>query len=80
MADEHIIRAIADIACFLEFTGQPALDDDASMAAMEQLSYELGQLPECEKDNLFRVLKDIAPGYGDRASFVESLPDALGIR
>lgn len=80
MVNEHIARAIADIACFLEFTGQSNLNEDASMAAMEQLSYELGQLPQNAKEELSCALIEIAPSYGDRAAFVDSLPNTLGIR
>lgn len=80
MENEHIVRVIADMACFLEFTGAPALDEDAAVSAMEQLSYELGQLSEIEKRDLARVLLEISPSYGDRAAFVCSLPDVLGIR
>lgn len=80
MVNEHIVRAIADMACFLEFTGAPALDEDASVSALEQLSYELEKLPQQEKDDLALVFLKISSSYGERAVFVSSLPDTLGIR
>lgn len=39
--NHNLVKAIADIAIFLEFTNEKLLDADASIEAMEQLAMEL---------------------------------------
>ena len=39
--DPHLVKAIVDIAIFLEFTTSDLLNEDASVEALEQLAAEL---------------------------------------
>jgi hypothetical protein len=81
MIGYEIARAIANIAIFLEFSSEDALDEDASISAMEQLSLDLQALDDSSREELAAGLHSIASGYqGQTRKFVESLPDALGIR
>lgn len=77
----HLVKAIADVAIFLEFTNEKLLDPDAAMEAMEQLAAELQRLKEEDRGSVVQQLKSISAEYLDKskAQFVENLPEALGL-
>lgn len=77
--DEHLAKAIVDVAIFFEFSDENTIDGDAAVAAMEQLSAELQRMAEPAKAALAQRFHEIAHAYGDRAQFVGSLADSLGI-
>lgn len=79
-ADAHLLKAIVDMAIFLEFTNSELLDEDAAVEAMEQLAAELQQIPESELANVSRMIVSLARAYAPpQREFVEGLPDALGL-
>ncbi|UCV14768.1 hypothetical protein [Quatrionicoccus australiensis] len=77
----HLVKAIADMAIFLEFTKEELLNADTSIEAMEQLAMELQLMENEDRCNLALQLKDLSAEYGDarRAQFVENLPESLGL-
>jgi hypothetical protein len=77
--DVHLVRAIADIAIFLEFTNEELLNPDTAIEAMEQLASELQGMPESVQREFSRELKTLADSYGVQKNFVATLPQALGI-
>ncbi|MEW6372050.1 MAG: hypothetical protein AB1584_14020 [Pseudomonadota bacterium] len=79
--NQHLVQAIADIAIFLEFTGEELLDQDASIEAMEQLAMELQLMDKQDRDDLSRQLKDIGLRHEDqrKATFLQALPEAFGL-
>jgi hypothetical protein len=77
--DVHLVRAIADIAIFLEFTNEDLLNQDSAIEAMEQLASELQRMPESVQRELSGELKGIADSYGVQKDFVATLPQSLGI-
>ncbi|WCM18264.1 hypothetical protein NDK50_12365 [Paraburkholderia bryophila] len=79
MINDHLVKAIVDIAMFLEFTDENLLDADAAIRAMEQLADELQKMPADGKDVFIRCCHDLAGRYGNKRQFVENLPEALGI-
>jgi hypothetical protein len=79
VVDEHLAKAIVDIAIFLEVSDENTVDGDAAVAAMEQLSAELQRMSVPAKADLAQRFREMAPVYGDRAQFVGNLADSLGI-
>ncbi|MGP8433999.1 hypothetical protein ACT2FY_06875 [Paraburkholderia fungorum] len=79
MENKHLVKAVVDMAVFLEFTDEDVLDPDASMAALEQLANELQGMSDAEKTAVVGCINDLAPSYGERAEFVAALPEHLGI-
>lgn len=79
--DKHMVKAIVDLAVFLEFTDSSLLDEDASIKAMEQLASELCLLDDHDRIELSRQIRDLAATYGDSAhgKFVAELPKNLGL-
>jgi len=77
--DKHLVKAIVDIAVFLEFSPENLLDLDASVDAMEQLAAELQLMSPEAKRSFARQLNELANAYGDRSAFVEGLTEALGL-
>jgi hypothetical protein len=79
MQNENLVKAIVDLAVFLEFSDEDSLNPDASMAAMEQLSSTLKEMPHLERLNVVQAIQRMASGYGERANFVSALPEALDL-
>ena len=80
MDPNNLVKAIVDLSIFLEFTDADLLDEDAGVAAMEQLAAELQQMDEADQQEFARRVVALAPSYGPpHAEFVENLPDALGV-
>lgn len=80
MVNEHLGKALVDIVVFLEFSDVEVVDADAAVSAMERFAYELKFLPEGDKSDLIQCWERVAEAYGERAQFVRTLPDVLGIR
>jgi hypothetical protein len=76
----EIARAIANIVIFMEYSSPDILDEDASIQAMEQLAGDLKTLDANSRSALSASFRAIASTYdGEFRTFVEELPDALGI-
>jgi hypothetical protein len=78
--DRHLVKAVVDLAVFLEFSSEDILDADASIAAMEQLALELGLMPEENKRGFVEITLGLAPGYGEKEAFVSGLAQSLGLQ
>jgi hypothetical protein len=81
LISRHLVKAIADMAIFLEFTDEALLDADASIEAMEQLAAELQRMDDKGRSSLARQLKELSVEYGEvsRVRFVETLPESFGL-
>lgn len=78
--NKHVARAIVELAIFLEFSGDDALNPDAAMQGLEQLASTLQMMDLESKSSLCSHFKSIAKEYSDeQAEFVESLGEALGL-
>lgn len=77
----HLVKAIAGIAIFLEFTDDELLDADTSVEAMEQLAMELQLMDDESRRSLARQLKTLSARYAEArtAQFVKKLPESLGL-
>jgi hypothetical protein len=81
LVDHHLVRAIANIAVFLEFTSEDLLDPDAAVEAMEQLATELQLLDSTDRVSVAHQLKSLSAEYVDirKAEFLINLPGSLGL-
>ncbi|MEO7688803.1 MAG: hypothetical protein ABIS51_05915 [Sphingomonas sp.] len=78
--DEHLVKVIADLTIFLEYTNSDLLNEDAAVEAMEQLAGELQQMSEDAQQQLAKQLVALASSYNQpQREFVEGLPEALGL-
>ena len=81
MVSCEMARAIANMAVFLELSPDSVLDADASLQALEQLAADLQRLDGASREKLSAMLRFVASEYdGEARTFVENLPDSLGIR
>lgn len=77
----HLVKVIADMAIFLEFTDEDSLCPDAAVGMMEHIAAELQLLTDAEQSRVIKSFAEIAKAYrGDEADFVKALPDTLGLR
>ena len=78
--DNHLVKAIVDMAVFLEYTNSELLDGDAAVEAMEQLAAELQQMAEGDLLQLAKQIVGLSTSYEQpQREFVEGLPEALGL-
>ena len=80
LVDKHLVKAVIDLAAFLEFASEEDLDEDASIQAMEQLASELGQMSEGSKQAFVDIAHRLAPDYGEREGFVNGLAASFGLK
>lgn len=75
-----LVRIIANIAIFLEFTSEEPLDPDAAVEMMEQISAELQLFGVEDRKDIIKLFNDISKEYEGRESeFVKELPNSLGL-
>lgn len=77
--DEYLVRAIVDMAVFLEFSPETVLNMDASVEAMEQMAAVLRKMPEENRQAFIEMLRELAPTYGSRQQFVSELAENFGL-
>jgi hypothetical protein len=76
----HLVKAIADIAIFLEFSDEMQLDPDVSMQAMEQLAAELQLMGDDAKSKLSEQFEVLSQKYqGEQKDFVATLGESFGL-
>lgn len=75
-----IARAIVEVAVFLEFSKEEAVNPDSAIQALEQLASTLQMADIKTKDALCLLFKEISSEYsGEQAGFIESLGESLGL-
>lgn len=78
--DAHLVKAIVDMAVFLEYSAAELLDEDAAVEAMEQLAAELRQMTEGDQQQLAKQIVGLSIAYEQpQRVFVEGLPEAFGL-
>ena len=76
----HLVKAIADMAIFLEFSDENVVDDDAAIAVLEQMGAELQLMDEATKSSFIAKLAVISNDYSDdQSDFVSGLAESLGL-
>ena len=76
-----LVQVIAQVAVFLQFTDDATLDPDAAVKQLEDLAFQLQQLPPADRIEFIRVLSEVAGDWpSDRERrFLLKLPEAIGI-
>jgi len=78
--NKQVVRAIAEVAVFLEFSGEDAINPDAAVQMLEQLASTLQIMDSINESSLCSLFENIAGAYsGKQAEFVESLGETLGL-
>jgi hypothetical protein len=78
--NKHVAQAIVEVAVFLEFSGEDAINPDTAVQVLEQLASTLQMTDSGTKSSLCAQFKKIAMEYSDeQAEFVEGLGEALGL-
>jgi len=79
--NRNLIKSLADLAVFLEFTSEDLLDADIAVGAMEQLAMELQCMTKEDQRTLAQQLSELDVEYQDeeKAQFVKNLPGSLGL-
>lgn len=79
-SNTRLVKIIADLAIFLEFTDEEQLDPDLAMEMMEQMAVELQLLNDDDRINIIQLFQSISSEYsGERGNFVKELPESLGL-
>lgn len=75
-----LVKVIADLAVFLEFTNEELLDPDLAVEALEQIAAELQLMNEQDRDDLADMLRNLSKEYtGDKGDYVRGLPESFGL-
>jgi hypothetical protein len=78
--EDAVLRALVDCLDFIENSPDDVIDPDAAVRALENVSYELQALPADAQAALSRRILALADDAGARrASFLRSLPEAIGL-
>ena len=79
-SEVKLVKIIADLAIFLEFTSEELLDPDAAVEAMEQMAAELQTLNNEDRTNLSNLFIGLSKEYsGDKSEYIRELPESLGL-
>lgn len=75
-----LVKIIANLAIFLEFTDERQLDPDLAVEMMEQMAAELQSLNDDDRKNITKIFQDISREYtGDKCEFIKKLPESFGL-
>ncbi|MDW5415708.1 hypothetical protein R6242_03880 [Iodobacter sp. CM08] len=79
--DDHLVKALVDVAIFLEFSNQELLNEDLAVDMLEKLSSELQLINDDLRSELCEKIKDLSDKYEgiEKKVFVNKLPETLGI-
>lgn len=78
--DMQLVKIIADLAVFLEFTDEALLDPDLAVQALEQVAAGLQLMDNHQRNEIANTLKDLSKQYtGDKEEYIRSLPESLGL-
>jgi len=79
-SDARLVKIIADMAIFLEFSDEESLDPDIAVGVMENIAVELQLLSLDDKMKVANAFDLISKEYqGDHAIYIKKLPESLGL-
>ena len=79
MFDQQLTRALVELILFIEMSDENAIDPDAAIAALEQLSATLKQANTATKQTLCDQMRALSRDFPDASEFVHGLPRALDL-
>ena len=76
-----LVQVIAQAALFLEFADDATLDPDSAVKQLEDMAYQLQQLPPVDRSEFVRLLNEIADEWPnkEKRECLLGLPEAFGI-
>lgn len=75
-----LVKIIADMAIFLEFSDEESLNPDIAVGMMESIAAELQLLSLDDKKKVANTFDLVSKEYqGDRAVYIKELPESLGL-
>lgn len=79
--NKHLVKVLADVAIFLEFTDEDLLNQDIAIEMMEHMGAELRLMNQDERLDLSRAFDEVSNEFTNTShkSFVRNLIDSLGI-
>ncbi|MBK4770375.1 MAG: hypothetical protein FT726_12005 [Pantoea sp. Morm] len=76
----RLVKIIADMAIFLEFSDEESLNPDIAVGMMESIAAELQLLSLDDKKKVENTFDLVSKEYqGDRAVYIKELPKSLGL-
>lgn len=79
-SDARLVKIIADMAIFLEFSDEESLDPDIAVGMMESIAAELQLLSLDDKMKVANAFDLISKEYqGDHEIYIKELPESLGL-
>lgn len=79
-SDARLVKIIADMAIFLEFSDEESLDPDIAVGMMESIAAELQLLSLDDKKKVANAFDLVSKEYqGDHAIYIKELPESLGL-
>lgn len=83
MNNQAITRALIDLLCFLEFTGDELLAPDVAVSQMEQVAATLRSGGDLAVHAFCQACEEYASAIertnAERSEFLRSLPEAMGL-
>ena len=76
-----LVQVIAQVAVFLEFADESALNPDAAVKQQEDMAFRLQQLGPEDRREFARLLFEVADEWpnADRRHYLRALPGAIGL-
>lgn len=76
----RLVKRIAGMAIFLEFSDEESLDPDIAVGMMESITAELQLISLDDKKKVVNTFYLVSKEYqGDRAVYIKQLPESLGL-
>lgn len=80
MEIKFLVKSIADMAIFLEFTDANSLDPDTAIQAQEQLASNLQMMDASSREILLAYMSKLAKEYPvEHATFLEGIASSFGL-
>ena len=79
--NKHVVKVLADLAIFLEFTNEDLLNQDVAIEMMEQMAAELRLTNQEERLSLSKTFDEVSNEFTNslHKDFVKNLCNSLGI-
>jgi hypothetical protein len=76
-----LVQVIAQAALFLEFADDATLDPDSAVKQLEDIAFQLQQLPAADRSEFIRLLNEIADEWPNEQEreYLLTLPEVVGI-
>jgi hypothetical protein len=78
--ETQLIKIIANLALYLEFSSASKGDEDSDVSVMEQLASELQAMSEEDQRKVSDTIRAIAPDYDKKQrTFLSEFPENFGL-